>query len=39
MAGQAEAVCQMLEEQGQYQAITSHVDLNGIDRFVSAFRV
>jgi release factor glutamine methyltransferase len=39
MAGQAEAVAQLLEEQGNYRAIEIHVDLNGIKRFASAFRV
>jgi len=39
MAGQAEAVTRLLEEQGSYRAIAIHVDLNGIERFVSAFRI
>jgi release factor glutamine methyltransferase len=39
MAGQAEAVTQLLREQGEYGAIEVHVDLNGIERFVSAIRV
>jgi release factor glutamine methyltransferase len=39
MAGQAEAVTQLLREQGEYGAIVVHTDLNGIERFVSAIRV
>jgi release factor glutamine methyltransferase len=39
MAGQAEQVTQLLEEQGNYRAIEVHLDLNGIDRFVSAIRI
>jgi release factor glutamine methyltransferase len=39
MAGQAEAVTQLLRERGEYGAIEVHVDLNGIERFVSAIRV
>jgi release factor glutamine methyltransferase len=39
MAGQAEAVTQLLREQGEYGAIEVHVDLNGIERFVSAIRI
>jgi release factor glutamine methyltransferase len=39
MAGQAESVARLLEEQGSYRAIEIHVDLNGVERFASAFRV
>jgi release factor glutamine methyltransferase len=39
MAGQAEAVTQLLRERGEYGAIEVHVDLNGIERFVSAIRI
>jgi release factor glutamine methyltransferase len=39
MAGQAETVTRLLEEQGSYRAIEIHVDLNGIERFASAFRI
>ncbi|MBW4518096.1 MAG: peptide chain release factor N(5)-glutamine methyltransferase [Timaviella obliquedivisa GSE-PSE-MK23-08B] len=39
MAGQAEAVSQLLEKQGNYRAIEIHTDLNGIERFASALRV
>ena len=39
MAGQAESVSRLLEEQGNYRAIEIHTDLNGIERFASAFRV
>lgn len=39
MAGQAESVSRLLEEQGNYQAIEIHTDLSGIERFASAFRV
>ncbi|NJO41749.1 MAG: peptide chain release factor N(5)-glutamine methyltransferase [Cyanobacteria bacterium CRU_2_1] len=38
MAGQAEAVVQLLKAQGYYQEIQIHKDLAGIDRFVSAYR-
>jgi release factor glutamine methyltransferase len=38
MAGQAEAVTQLLQEQGEYGAIEVHTDLNAIERFVSAIR-
>lgn len=39
MAGQAESVSRLLEEQGNYRAIEIHTDLNGIERFASALRV
>jgi release factor glutamine methyltransferase len=39
MAGQAEVVTQLLAKQGSYRAIEVHLDLNGIDRFVSAVRI
>lgn len=39
MAGQAESVSRLLEEQGNYRAIEIHTDLNGIERFASAFQV
>jgi release factor glutamine methyltransferase len=39
MAGQAEAVTQLLRAQGEYGAIVVHTDLNGIERFVSAIRI
>ncbi len=38
MAGQAEAVAQMLREQGQYQNIQILPDLAGIERFALAYR-
>ncbi|PSB20247.1 peptide chain release factor N(5)-glutamine methyltransferase [filamentous cyanobacterium CCP2] len=39
MAGQAEAVTQLLQAQGSYCSIQIHKDLAGIDRFVLAYRV
>ncbi|NJR40227.1 MAG: peptide chain release factor N(5)-glutamine methyltransferase [Leptolyngbyaceae cyanobacterium CSU_1_4] len=39
MAGQAESVRALLENQGSYRAIEIHTDLNGTERFASAFRV
>jgi release factor glutamine methyltransferase len=39
MAGQAELVAQLLQNQGTYQNIQIHPDLSGIDRFASAVRV
>ena len=39
MQGQADAVVQLLVAQGSYQQIQVHVDLSGIDRFVSATRI
>ena len=39
MAGQAESVSRLLEEKGSYGAIEIHRDLNGVERFASAFRV
>jgi release factor glutamine methyltransferase len=38
MAGQAEAVAQLLEQQGEYRDIQIHADLAGIDRFALAYR-
>ena len=38
MAGQAELVAQMLQEQGQYQNIQILPDLAGIERFALAYR-
>lgn len=39
MAGQAEAVAQLLQNAGQYRDITIHPDLAGIDRFALAYRL
>jgi release factor glutamine methyltransferase len=39
MAGQAEIVAQLLQEQGHYQSIQIHPDLNQIERFVLATRI
>ncbi len=39
MAGQAKSVTRLLGEQGNYRAIEIHIDLNGVERFASAFRV
>jgi release factor glutamine methyltransferase len=39
MAGQAPAVAQLLADQGQYREIQIHLDLAGVERFVSAFRI
>jgi release factor glutamine methyltransferase len=39
MAGQAETVAQLLQEQGHYQSIQIHLDLNKIERFVFATRI
>lgn len=39
MAGQAEAVVELLQLQGHYREIQTHQDLAGIDRFASAYRV
>jgi release factor glutamine methyltransferase len=39
MAGQAEAVAERLQNQGNYRDIEIHPDLAGIDRFALAFRV
>ena len=39
MAGQAEAVVELLQMQGNYRDIQVHQDLAGIDRFVLAYRV
>ena len=36
MAGQAEMVVQMLEQQGSYEDIKIYPDLAGIDRFALA---
>jgi len=38
MAGQAETVATLLEENSQYQGIQIHSDLAGIERFASAYR-
>ncbi len=38
MAGQARDVVQLLEQQGEYHLIQIHLDLSGIQRFVSAYR-
>lgn len=38
MAGQAEAVSNLLEAQGSYREIQIHPDLAGIDRFALAYR-
>lgn len=38
MVGQAIAVAELLEAQGQYQTIQIHSDLAGLERFVSAIR-
>lgn len=38
MAGQADEVKAMLATQGGYQAIAAHLDLCGVERFVSALR-
>lgn len=37
MAGQAEAVTQLLKQNGNYHTIQIHSDLAGIERFVSAY--
>ncbi len=39
MAGQAESVTQLLEQQGSYTQIQVFPDLSGIDRFVLAYRM
>jgi release factor glutamine methyltransferase len=39
MAGQAESVTQLLEQQGSYTQIQVFPDLSGIDRFVLAYRI
>jgi release factor glutamine methyltransferase len=39
MAGQAESVTQLLEQQGSYTQIQVFSDLSGIDRFVLAYRI
>jgi release factor glutamine methyltransferase len=39
MAGQAQAVAQLLQAQGSYHSVQIHKDLAGIDRFVLAYRV
>jgi release factor glutamine methyltransferase len=39
MAGQAEAVAELLQHQGSYRDIEIYADLAGIDRFALAFRV
>lgn len=39
MAGQAEAVAQLLKDQGSYQAIQIYPDFAGLDRFALAYRV
>jgi release factor glutamine methyltransferase len=39
MAGQAETVIQLLQNQGNYTRIQAYKDLSGIDRFVLAYRV
>ena len=38
MMGQADTVAKLLEQQGEYSAIEIHQDLNGIERFVLAYR-
>jgi len=38
MAGQAEAVQSLLRQDGRYYAIAAHLDLCGVERFVSALR-
>jgi release factor glutamine methyltransferase len=38
MAGQAEAVTQLLQQQGAYRDIQIHADLAGIERFALAYR-
>lgn len=38
MAGQAEAVTQLLKQNGNYHTIQVHADLAGIERFVAAYR-
>ena len=38
MMGQAHTVAKLLEQQGDYSAIEIYKDLNGIDRFVLAYR-
>jgi release factor glutamine methyltransferase len=38
MAGQAEVVTTLLQQQGSYQEIRIHADLAGIDRFALAYR-
>jgi release factor glutamine methyltransferase len=38
MAGQAEAVTDLLQQQGSYREIQIHADLAGIDRFALAYR-
>lgn len=38
MAGQAETVADLLEQQGDYREIQIHTDLAGIDRFAMAYR-
>jgi release factor glutamine methyltransferase len=38
MAGQAEAVVAMLEDNGNYRQIEVHADLAGINRFILAYR-
>ena len=38
MMGQADTVAKLLEKQGEYSEIEIHEDLNGIERFVLAYR-
>ncbi|MEB3337122.1 MAG: HemK/PrmC family methyltransferase [Leptolyngbyaceae bacterium] len=38
MAGQSEAVVQLLAQQGSYHSIKSHTDLAGIQRFALAYK-
>jgi release factor glutamine methyltransferase len=38
MAGQADAVVELLQSQGSYRQIQIHADLAGIDRFALAYR-
>ncbi len=38
MIGQAEAVVQLLQQQGSYDGFQIHKDLEGVNRFVSAYR-